>query len=493
MIRREAGGRYSLHELIRQYAREQVEPGALAETRDRHCAYFAAFLEARQDGLWGARREVLDEVALEIDNARSAWGWAIEQRYASLIAQAAEGLSHFLDHQGWTQEGENLMAQAVATLDGDHVTGAEELALGIALSHQGFFNWALWGQAHQAKAEPLLHRSLSLLRRANATRMVGHTLHALGLNAEERGSIDEARAWHEEHLAVARAAHDEPQMSDALLELAQQAWRADLSLADQYVRDALAIARRHDFRWQMVMSLVFLTGISVQRGNLEHAQRLIDESLPICQSVNVPWLTGVTYLVLGDVAHARGDLRGAESDARIGLEVAFVLGLDARGLFYAIWALILYARLRTSRGEPARGAELLGVIRSQGRELGRLQFRFDQSREAAQEALPPEEFEAALARGAALDLEMVARDLLAESAPDAVPDESFAQPLLDPLTSRELEVLRLIADGQSNADIAAQLFLSVGTVKWYSSAIYGKLGVASRTQAISQARSLGLL
>jgi predicted ATPase/DNA-binding CsgD family transcriptional regulator len=64
---------------------------------------------------------------------------------------------------------------------------------------------------------------------------------------------------------------------------------------------------------------------------------------------------------------------------------------------------------------------------------------------------------------------------------------------LDPLTERELEILRLIAEGLSNAEIAQRLVLSLGTVKWYNTQIFDKLGVKNRTQAIARTRELGLL
>jgi predicted ATPase/DNA-binding CsgD family transcriptional regulator len=70
---------------------------------------------------------------------------------------------------------------------------------------------------------------------------------------------------------------------------------------------------------------------------------------------------------------------------------------------------------------------------------------------------------------------------------------TLPQPLIEPLTERELEILRLIAEGHTNHAIAEKLFLSPGTVKWYSSEIYGKLGVASRIQAVTEARRLKLL
>jgi LuxR family maltose regulon positive regulatory protein len=68
-----------------------------------------------------------------------------------------------------------------------------------------------------------------------------------------------------------------------------------------------------------------------------------------------------------------------------------------------------------------------------------------------------------------------------------------AQPLLDPLSERELEVLQLVASGASNQEIALALVLALGTIKLHVSHILSKLGVNSRTQAILRARELGLL
>jgi LuxR family maltose regulon positive regulatory protein len=65
--------------------------------------------------------------------------------------------------------------------------------------------------------------------------------------------------------------------------------------------------------------------------------------------------------------------------------------------------------------------------------------------------------------------------------------------LIEPLSERELEVLRLIAEGLTNPEIASRLFLSLHTIKAHARHIYGKLGVRNRTQAVAKARALGVL
>jgi LuxR family maltose regulon positive regulatory protein len=67
------------------------------------------------------------------------------------------------------------------------------------------------------------------------------------------------------------------------------------------------------------------------------------------------------------------------------------------------------------------------------------------------------------------------------------------QPLIDPLSQRELEVLRLVEQGLSNDQISKKLFLSVSTVKGHNLRIFNKLQAKSRTEAVARARELGLL
>ncbi len=77
---------------------------------------------------------------------------------------------------------------------------------------------------------------------------------------------------------------------------------------------------------------------------------------------------------------------------------------------------------------------------------------------------------------------------------DAFPDVPHGDDeLIEPLTAREIEILHLLAEGSTNADIASQLIISTGTVKAHTNRIFGKLGVRNRTEAAARARSLRLL
>ena len=65
--------------------------------------------------------------------------------------------------------------------------------------------------------------------------------------------------------------------------------------------------------------------------------------------------------------------------------------------------------------------------------------------------------------------------------------------LVEPLSPRELEVLRLLATGATNRAVAKELVVTLDTVKRHISHLFGKLEVANRTQAVARARELGLL
>ncbi|MEA3375272.1 MAG: LuxR C-terminal-related transcriptional regulator [Chloroflexota bacterium] len=79
-----------------------------------------------------------------------------------------------------------------------------------------------------------------------------------------------------------------------------------------------------------------------------------------------------------------------------------------------------------------------------------------------------------------------------EAAEAGLPEE-VSQPVIEPLTERELEVLEELSRGLTNPEIAERLMVSLNTVKTHTRNIYGKLGVRNRTEAVVRAQELGLL
>ena len=69
----------------------------------------------------------------------------------------------------------------------------------------------------------------------------------------------------------------------------------------------------------------------------------------------------------------------------------------------------------------------------------------------------------------------------------------MAAELIEPLTAREVEILRLVAAGMRNQEIADQLVISVSTVKRHIANAFGKLGVSHRTEAVARANELNLI
>jgi DNA-binding NarL/FixJ family response regulator len=99
----------------------------------------------------------------------------------------------------------------------------------------------------------------------------------------------------------------------------------------------------------------------------------------------------------------------------------------------------------------------------------------------------------AAARGEAFLQPSITTKVVQAFSRRAVPTPAATQPLAEPLSARELEILQLLAGGATNREIAAALVLAEGTVKNHLTNILGKLGARDRAQAVLMARDLGLI
>ncbi len=102
-------------------------------------------------------------------------------------------------------------------------------------------------------------------------------------------------------------------------------------------------------------------------------------------------------------------------------------------------------------------------------------------------------YQQAWERGAQRDLDKTIVELIDYLRNDQYPSKAKSQPLIEPLTNRELEVLELLGEGLSNRKIATHLTVSVGTVKTHVHNISQKLNAKNRTQVVLEAKKLGLL
>jgi LuxR family maltose regulon positive regulatory protein len=191
---------------------------------------------------------------------------------------------------------------------------------------------------------------------------------------------------------------------------------------------------------------------------------------------------------------------------------------------YVVYARLLLAQdrlgdaqklLATMEGTAAQSKRLRSTITVRlqqallDRALGRERQALPRVEEALRLAAPQEYRRAFLDEGPPL-LDLLPRvrqiapefvDSLLSVYPQESPGSGVGEPrpspqnaaLIEPLTEREREILRLIAAGRSNPEIAELLYLSLNTVKWHAKNLYGKLGVGNRVQAAARAEELHLL
>lgn len=191
------------------------------------------------------------------------------------------------------------------------------------------------------------------------------------------------------------------------------------------------------------------------RGDLDEAERAYTAALAVSERINHRIIVLMATQGMAMVQEARHEIEQAADSYRRVIELAGDPALPA-----SCEAHLGLARIAAARGDWAEA-------QARAHEAVRLARQLDSTDRAAAS-------EAFLA-------EVMGRTPLA------------AQGIPDPLTGRELEVLRLIADGLSNDQIGGRLFLALDTVKGHNRRIFEKLNVRRRTEAVARARGLGLI
>jgi predicted ATPase/DNA-binding NarL/FixJ family response regulator len=542
LVRYETDGRYHLHELLRQYAEEhlQTDPEEAARVSARHGAFYLDFLATG----WPTDQVTATAAfSAELDNVRAAWPAAIDGAAPETVLRAAQALYSVFEFRGLYREGVSALKEAVGRLRTAPQTREWAIARVGALVGLG---WLALRVGRLTEARTALEEARDLLARQAAGPPPGLATDpdlGLAVLALIDGEYDEAarlgeaarrrcvEQGHTGNLTYAWYAIANAEFAQGRYDAAQQAARQAHAAAEStgnrwfsayclndlgriaLATNALDEARRHfaasyALREEiahaegMAVALVHLGRVAALQGEVADARQLLERARALYDDLGDRGGSAATLHALGDVALEAGESLVARQSLAQALQLASEIGF--RPLVLAIIASLAELALRANRAE--RAVSLATLVRAHPASERAVRERAQHLLARAESRLAPAERALAQRQGADTALDDAVRLLLSELAapadlaaePVEPPPDDEASPaaesgLVEPLTAREIEVLRLIAAGHPNQAIADQLFLSLNTVKWHAGHILGKLGVASRTQAIARARELRLV
>ncbi len=489
LIRLNAAGRYDLHEMLRQYGAEKLaDAGLTAATSDRHLKYFLNLARQAESHEFG-REQIrwFDHLEIELDNLRAALAWSLQAEKPLIGLELVASLGWFLSERFHVFEGLEWLERLLKA-NPDAPVSLRSKALHSAASMAGLMS-------DTNRAHCYAQQALDLARQANDQWNIGWSLSHLGFY----GTPDwtESVKLLEESLLYFRQLEDEFGLSHSLL---RRGWRAvyqhDYAYARKLLEECAVISE--DTGDRIALAWVYhLLGLAVwlQSKDIAQARAYYQRSLALFREARFIGAVSETLCLLAVIELAAGNDLQAESFYK----EAFSLirhNVERRGIFILLDLIFIgMAGVARSLGQWERAATILGAVSKilalySGTGYEEV-FSVMSEAAAVRTQLGETAFAEAWRAGEAMTTDQLF-DYTFEMAvhPD---DQSTFQPLVEPLSARELEVLRLIAEGLSNAEIAAKLYLSVGTIKVHTRSIYGKLGVNSRTQAVTQAQKLNLL
>lgn len=542
LLRVEPGGRYRFHGLIRQLVEDKLRENKVEVTQihDLHCAYFANFLQERFDGILGGKQiEAAQDIDVEIQNIRSAWGWAVDNARLEEIIKSAQTLITFLQFRSRYLEGCEALEKARQCINPDDRSEIAELARANISIMLGW-GYLRFGQLEQSMAAAL--EIGAVYNRLGIPPIKGDGTDPdiiLGIIASIKGDYDEVmrlgkkvlekseeqgHLWNHKYgyylLTGAALALGQYERAHAL---ASKAYRISREIVDTWFsayplidigKAALGLgdyvsakehfeasyAIREQFRDPegMALALSHLGEIELLQGDFKAAQQNYQRSHKIYREINDKGGLASTHKGLGDCALAIDDYRSSSEHYLQALCIA----RDIQYTPLSISLLIGIGELLWKIGRGERGMELFLVASEDPASEHETKERARRAVTAHKAHLSAEQFAAASEKTMRSSISEFIETLVAElpvlnlaetikTAASTV--QVNVQPLIEPLTERELEVMRLIANGLTNKQIAETLIISTGTTKWYTSNIYSKLGVNNRTQAVAHAREIGLI
>jgi non-specific serine/threonine protein kinase len=436
------GSRFAMLETLREYAWERLETGGEeAAARDAHAAWCLALAKQSDRELWGPRHgRWLDRLAAEQDNLRAALAWRLARGEAEAGLRLTGSLWKFVRSQGRPGEMREWQERLLAA-GGELPVTAHADALWLAGDLAGL-------AGDYGAADALLEESLALARATGDRLATAKALYLLGNVAED---LD------------------------------------DLDAMDERYEEALALFREVGDPWWVAFTVSSLGRAARKRGDHGRARLLHEEALTLWRGQGNAWGVAWATISLAEAAAAEADAGRAAALFREGVLLHAKLG-ELSGVYYCLLGL---GRLATYGGRSLEAARLLAAAEAL-REARGLALQADHREPhdrcvaAARFALGDEAFAAAWAAGRALSVDQAVAEVPAVVAVLAGgPAPSRPTPAYPAgLSEREVEVLRLVTQGLTNAQAADRLFLSPRTVDAHLRNVYQKLEVSTRAEAV---------
>lgn len=433
--------RYHMLETMREYGHEMLDQhGETRSARDTHAAFFVGLNDWLEPNT-GATGVSLDDRLREIDPEQRNIETALEHLADIGDAQGALHLAVNCavawHHLGYLPEGRRWLEYALANAPSASTVDRAMALNGLALIR--------WTQVDLTLGTSEAEEALAIGRAIGHLRVVALALHMLGLVELLHERFATAWTWGQEALA---------------------AWR------DVGERSSEG------------MALLILCQSSFGMGNLAEAHRIADEAVAIFRSIRHSPGIALSTLQHAHIAAAHGDHDGA---LRL-CQNALPLLVESGERWAVSSALIGVAGIAALHNQAETASTLAGAIDARIEETGGGVFPqdrdiYDRIVHSGQARLSAPRFAELHAAGRAMAIPDVLA--LASSITIATGRHDASGPAS--LSPRERDVLRLLIDGRSNAEIAEELFISVRTARSHVASILAKLGVATRTAAATYA------
>lgn len=476
--------RFVMLSTIAEFAEERrVAIGEDAELRERHLEWLLSLARGAETGMIGPDQVTwLDRLDLESQNTRAALTWALEHA-AQRGLELACMLWRFWATRGLLSEGKTWLLRFLDS-------GAE---FDTALRAKAWHSLGNLGVdlGRFDDATDAYMNALTLWEQLGDTRGKANTLNGLGLVDWYRGDHASAQDRHRQSLALRRQIGDLFGQSLSLNNLANAIKDAgDADGARPYHEQALALRLELGDRAGVGYSYLNLGDLERRIGNVDKARQMFRKSLDAFRDVGDRIGLGYGFQGLGMTSLLGGKPDQARADFTEALTIRMALG-DRRGIVECIGAI---AAVLASHGQHADAATMFAAADTLRLQIGTPlpdpdRVIFEPLMAAVRRALPAAELEARSSAGRAMSLADAAAfaQSAAERAASPVPVSRGS------LSDREVEVVRLVASGMTNAEVADQLFLSRRTVDAHLRRIYDKLDLGSRAEVIRYAMEHGLL